>query len=206
MPGGRTRPGADRSARSYRLHVPGGWFVVDLDRDDPAAATALVDEHLKERADLAPYRDAFVGSLETFIGESREREALDAALFLDIVEGLVLTATIQTMLAERDGGGDPGAECARLAATLADPRPGDTRVPDLRLVDLGAGPAVRVANAREAMGTDGPGPVVEYVEHWIPVAGRAETLLVLGETPHLAFASDIAAAFDRIVATLVIQR
>lgn len=207
MAGRRARYRPDlRATRSYRLAIPGGWFVVGLEIGDPAAAIrAMVDERLEERADLTPFRNALIDSLEVFAEESRDREALDAALFLDVVEDMVLTATLQTMLVDRAGGADLRTECTRLATTLAAPRPGDTRLPDVQTITLAATPAVRVANAREAVGDDGPGPVVEYVEHWVPVPGRAKTLLVLGETPHLAFASDIATAFDRIAATVAFE-
>jgi hypothetical protein len=184
---------------SFSVAIPEAWFVPDLDTADAeGAAAALVDDRLADRADLRRWRQPMVETLTTFIEESNEREATDAALFLDVVDGLPLTASIQVMIAsgrpDAAGEGERGCDGERA--------PGDVRDRRVRSVTLPGGPATRIACARESVADDGaPGLIVEYVEHWFPVPGRERSVLVLGETPHLAFAGEIAAAFDRIAAT-----
>ncbi len=200
-----TAPGTGGLVR-YGLTVPQSWFVVDLDAEDPvAAAPERVEERLAVRPDLGPVRAELIEVVEVFTRESLEREAIGAALFLDLVEGIALMATLQTMVTDRDPTTAVARECSRLARVLSSPRPGDTRVPEVAAAVLGATPAVRVACAREAEAADGTAPIVEYVEHWVPLPDQPLTLLLAAESPHPAFAGELAAAFDRIAATLVLE-
>jgi hypothetical protein len=178
---------------SYEIDIPERWFVPDLEARDPAAEGAdLVAERLGGRPDLRRWEQALVDTLTTFIEESVRREAVGAALLVDVIDDLPLTATIQVMAAgDRPRRADLGGQA-----------PDDTRPRQLRDVELAGGPALRVAGARESI-TDGgrPGVIVEYVEHWLDVPDSDQAVLILGETPNLAFAGDIAGAVDQIVSS-----
>ena len=47
-----------------------------------------------------------------------------------------------------------------------------------------------------------PEMAVDMVQHWIPVPGGTETVILAAETPCVAVADDLAEAFDAIAASL----
>ena len=71
------------------------------------------------------------------------------------------------------------------------------------MVDLPAGGAVRIrALRRSGSGDDDTDLLVDVVEHWIPVPGTTDVLVLQGSTPCLDIADELAEVFDRIAGTL----
>ena len=81
------------------------------------------------------------------------------------------------------------------AATELDVRPRQAAA-----VELPAGPAVRVRCLRRSGPDDDL--LVDVVEHWVPVPGQQDLLLLRGSTPCLDLGDELAAVFDRIAGTL----
>lgn len=105
--------------------------------------------------------------------------------------------------------GEPAAYSGA-PATLEELRAGaagaaklDVRLRDVTVVDLPAGSAVRVrALRRSGADDDGSDLLIDVVEHWIPVPGTADVLVLKGSTPCLDVGDELAAAFDEIAGSL----
>jgi hypothetical protein len=81
------------------------------------------------------------------------------------------------------------------AATELDVRPREAAP-----VKLPAGPAVRVRCLRRSGPDDDL--LVDVVEHWVPVPGHRDVVLLRGSTPCLDLGDELATVFDRVAGTL----
>ena len=102
--------------------------------------------------------------------------------------------------------GDRPADPEHLATLLAAPRPEDLRQREVDVVELPVGPAVRVHAIADQPGEgEGAGSVVvEGLDHFIPVPGGNDVLLVSCTTPMVALGDALLPTFDAIAASVTI--
>ena len=181
------------------LAFPPRWYAYDPDPTSRLDSTkAAVDDRIRETPALAPARLALMDMLLGFWAEADEQGALAAAVLWEPGDPAAVAANL-TVVAYSDA---PELEALKAGAAGA---PGkDVRPRDVTTVDLLAGPAVRVRALRSS-GQDGSRDaelLVDVVEHWVPVPGHSDVLLLRGSTPCLDVADVMADVFDQIAGTL----
>jgi hypothetical protein len=116
-------------------------------------------------------------------------------------------ATLVVVAAGRIEPEDDVAEIARLLEILGPGSATDMAPRQVSPVELPAGKAVRL---RRLTRTDGAEPgegelVVDTVQHWVPVPGGSAILVLVGSTPCLDVADELAATFDAIADTVTFE-
>jgi len=115
-----------------------------------------------------------------------------------------VAARLFVLASDRKVPGDEPAEIAALLEILTSPSPNDLGPRQCVIVDLPAGRAVRLHRlTRTGDGDPGePEMAVDMVQHWIPVPGGTETLVLAAETPCVAVAEELGEVFDGIAGSL----
>jgi hypothetical protein len=186
----------------FRLAVPDEWVTPDLDRlpaDRRADLVVAVERLVADVPDLRDDAVALVEVAEAVIADAEQNDALVAAVGFAILEGVVVALSV----AAYGIPGDAPPDVAELADDLRVPHERDLNGREVDVVDLPAGPAVRVhAISEGAPDVDGRTTVVEAVDHFIPVPGRSDMLLLAGSTPSVAIGDVLLPVFDEIAATV----
>jgi len=192
---------------NFSLAVPKRWYVRDEDAWGREASTArAVEERLIERPDLVPAAPLL---RQLLIGSWRDAELQGAVAAATLWEPSddgsgATAATLVVVTAERGAPQDEGAEIAGLLQLLGEPSDSDLAPREVSAVRLPAAAAVRL---RRLTRTDGAGPgeaelAVDTVQHWVPVPRGSAILVLVGSTPCLDVADELAVTFDAMAATL----
>jgi hypothetical protein len=189
-----------------RLALPPHWYRWDPENEVESSARDI-DAYLAEHPEFGAARQALLRLLLDTWADAAEQGALAAALLWQPAPGAAFAARLFVLVAERKVPGDEPAEIAALLDALNTPSPNDLGPRECEPVDLPAGRAVRLRRLTRT-GDAEPGEpemAVDMVQHWVPVPGETETIVLAGETPCVAVADELAAVFDSIAGSLQLQ-
>jgi hypothetical protein len=195
---------------NFTLAVPDSWYVRDEGPvGEPTSTAGAVEAWIAERPDMAP---ALPIVRQLLMDSWRDAELQGAVASATLWEPSddgsgAKAATLVVVAAERTEPEDATAEIAGLLDVLGADSATDLVPREVSVVELPAGQAVRL---RRLTCTDGAGPgeaelVVDTVQHWVPVPGRSIVVVLVGSTPCLDVADELAATFDVIADTLTFQ-
>ena len=187
----------------FTLELPDGWLIREPDPARRAESfTHALDAEIGEQPLLAEQRDELLQTLDAFGEDADERKAVFAAtVFIAVQPGLTATAAVLAFYGRREHPDDPDAEIHGLVRAFER----DTvngRPPEVAIVDLPAGKAVRLRTLENTTSANDGGVVTDMVQHWIPDPNRPQMVVISGSTPTLAFSTQFAQAFDGIAQTL----
>jgi hypothetical protein len=196
---------------NFTVAVPDRWYVRDEDpRERETSATRAVDARLSGRPDLAPVAPVLRRLLMDSWQDAELQGALAAAtLWEPSDDGSGATAaTLVVLAAHRREPEDDDAEIAGLLEILGADSEIDLAPRQVGAVELPVGRAVRLRRlTRTDCAEPGEGElVVDTVQHWVLVGGGPAILVLVGSTPCLDMADELAATFDAIAETLTFQR
>jgi hypothetical protein len=189
-----------------RLALPPHWYRWDPENAVESSARDI-DAFLAEHPEFGAARPALLRLLLDSWADAADQGALAAALLWQPAPGAALAARLFVLASERKVPGDEPAEIAALLDALSTPSPNDLGPRECGPVDLSAGRAVRLRRLTRT-GDAEPGEpemAVDMVQHWVPVPGGPETVVLAGETPCVAVADDLAAVFDAIAESLELR-
>jgi hypothetical protein len=185
----------------FGFRVPDGWVSVDLALPEheraaelAAAVQGLVEAEPGYRADAERMTNAAV----SIVADAVAHEAMVAAVGFELVSGAVAPMAV---VAHRLPGEEP-VDVDRLAASLGDAHGQDITGREVTVVELPAGRAVRVHAISEGGAPGGQSPVVEGVDHFIPVPGSPDLLLLSCTTPAVAIGDQLLPIFDTMASTV----
>jgi len=185
---GAVRPDDDHTVPvSLRLITPGPWLRLDLDpRTRSGSLARLVGDRLgdpaADDADTARARRELTATLRAFARDAAAAGAVHAAMLLDVVAGIPVTATVTASYATLPAGsGD----------RVADALDGDAG--ELAPVALGLGAGYRLV----AQGTSAVGPAL-LVQYAVAVPGQDVALLLSFGSPQMANVDALLRLFDAI--------
>jgi|GEM_PF-4744532 len=186
-----------------RLALPPEWYRWDPENEVESSARGI-DAFLADHPEFAAARQALLRLLLDAWADAAEQDAIAAAVLWQPAPGAALAARLVVLVAERKVPGDEPAEIAALLDALSTPSTNDLGPRECEPVELSAGRAVRLRRLTRTGDADPGGPemAVDTVQHWIPVPGGTETVVLAAETPCVAVASDLAEVFDAIAASL----
>jgi hypothetical protein len=186
-----------------RLVLPPQWYRWDPE-NEAASTDRDIDVFLAGYPEFAAARPALLRLVLDTWADAAQEGALAAAMLWQPAPGAALAARLFVLASERKVPGDEPAEIAALLEVLSAPSPNDLAPWDCRPVDLPAGRAVRLRRLTRTGDADPGEPemAVDMVQHWIPVPGGSETVILAAETPCVAVGDDLAGVFDSIAASL----
>jgi hypothetical protein len=187
----------------FRLALPPEWYRWDPE-DEVESSAREIDAFLGRHPEFAAARQALLRLLLDGWRDAADQGALAAAMLWQPAPGAALAARLFVLACERKAPGDEPAEIAALLDALGSPSPNDLAPRDCGAVDLPAGRAVRLRRLTRT-GDAEPGEpemAVDMVQHWIPVPGGNETVVLAADTPCVAVADDLADVFDTIAGSL----
>ena len=180
----------------FVLTVPPGWYLYDPDQETRLDSTAQAVKRRTEAVpELAPARQALVDLLLGFWRDADEQGALAAATLWEPAPIAAVAASLTVLAFSNAPATVEELLAGATGATTLDVRPREAAP-----VELAAGPGVRVRCVRRSGPDDDL--LVDVVEHWVPVPGHSDVLLLRGSTPCLDVADELADVFDAIAGTL----
>lgn len=194
----------------YGYSIPRRWFRLPLDAGARAAQVAVQFDAQLGDTRMAANRGEWLAMLDGYATDAVAAGAVDAAVLLDIVDRMIVTAQLMVQIVDRVRPGDEDAELLAVTGELIAPRSNDLRERRLGWVDLPAGRAVHVravvdAQARVAPTEHDRGNAVLVDQYWIPVPGHRHVLVIGLSSPHLALedllAKTTAAIADSVTLT-----
>jgi len=191
---------------NWGVTVPDGWITVDVSlpaADRRGTLVAGVGALGAGSPLLAAAAARLVDVASEVVAHAVENEALFVAVGFE-----VLGVDIVTMAVAGYGlFGRYPPDLARFADILREPHDRDLDGRDVDLVDLPVGPAVRVHAISESGPPDEYGKLVyvEGVDHFIPVPGGSDMLLVSCTTPSIAVGDMVTELFDEIATTVKVE-
>lgn len=200
-------PAAERSW-TVGLRLPEHWFVISGQPEkDQEQAPAEVDAELRRRPELEVFRDAMLDPLLGLSGTlARLSGRVCAALRWELTDYGLVTATVIVRCYERPAGPVDG-EVEVMGALASEQQPMDEFAPQVSVVDLTLGRAVR----REVViqppaERDTTSPLRLMVDHWVPLNfAPTRTLGIRASTANLAMSATLVPEFDAIAQGCVIR-
>lgn len=191
----------------FSISFPEGWFVTDPDvTTRPASIAGAVDAYMAARPDVEIERDELVEVLLGLAGDADEKGALVAATLWDVAGDVVVLGNVMVFEGGRVTGDSVDAEIAALKSILSQREASDASKRDVRVVQLGAGKAVRLRMLTETDRDEhGDTLALDVIEHWLPVPGHPDSIIVSASTPNLALADDLAESFDWIAQNVELE-
>lgn len=196
--------GAATRARNWRASITTDqrWLVPDLADLSDQALGAVLDR--RQAADQ-PSGVAFTpdgyneirGRLREVAEDAVRRGGMYSALLCVPFEGGALTA-VATLLPV--SGQDPDLEA--LVTMVATPRPGDAGRRQVDVVQVAAGPSVRVRYLADVPIDDAEQQIADTVQYWVPVGDTGDLAVLTFATTHLIYGDFFAELFDEVAATL----
>lgn len=188
----------------YRFSLPGTWEALDLDkRTDQASIAALLARRLDSRVPQADRR-RLLTALHRGLRAAAGAGATQAALFAEAVGEEVVGASLFVSVVSSfdvltDDGVDLGAIVHGLEPALEPASHGGP--PEIEVIDLPAGPAVRARfhTSAEAMGRS---LVCRDVQYHVPTPDQATILIFQFSTPTLPLDAAFCDLFAAIVESL----
>lgn len=196
----------------FRIKVPESWWEFDVrpeSRDD--SIRRMVDERVRQRTELAPYRDTYTAFLQKAAADAWKSGALYCGCMAESFGGdTPITGSVTvSMVGGRTQDGaplstDPAAIAAQLAVKEAK-REGDSWR-KVTTVDIpGVGPAARTYGVEDiAVPGDELGRTIRAVlmQTFIPVPGQeGKVALVAGSSQVLDLAESFFDIFDAVTST-----
>lgn len=189
----------------FDLAMPEVFVRLDLDLEGAelrAAAARLVDARAAVDPLIAVRRKEWVRHVVTFGKDARAKQALAAWTMVHDTEGLPVRAFLLVHEGEREHPDDVEAEIGSLESALSVMREGDVGERQVSVVQLQAGPAVRVRVVAEIEPWKRRSPVLDGVEYWVPVPGEPVCFVLSFTTPVLLLADILADIADEIAQSL----
>lgn len=202
------------------LGFPEDYFVLPLDLEpfDPGLDSLLeaaVEARLAgDDPQLEGPAETLVPTLRAFHHEAWDFGAMATGVLVVDIPGTRYVASVRTWL-EDDGLGAAAVTAKlskrvkALAGALAERRPGDLTSREVRVVDLPAGPAVRVSyQADDAGGQTSPSEMalaLEVLEHWFLLPDLARAFVLQGRTANVTHRDELAADVDRIAQSVRLE-
>lgn len=196
----------------FRIKVPESWWEFDVrpeSRDD--SIRRMVDERVRQRQELAPYRDTYTAFLQKAAADAWKSGALYCGCMAESFGGdTPITGSVTvSMVGGRTADGeplstDPAVIAAQLAVKAAK-REGDSWR-KVTTVDIpGVGPAARTYGIEDiAVPGDELGRTIRAVlmQTFIPVPGQeGKVALVAGSSQVLDLAESFFDIFDAVTST-----
>lgn len=187
---------------SASLDLPQGtWLKLPTDEVDPTQYAQDIAAALGEKA-TPEQRAEFAATLESMVKQARASEALFGAALLGPDDDDLVTVLFARPLLVSPGETPPTIE--QLATWLAEPEPGTVGTPEVTVLDLPAGPAVRCRT--RAAGDAAGDPIVESVSTIVqPAAIAPAAVMVTASWVALAMGDVLAEMVDSATATLQIH-
>lgn len=190
---------------TWNIVVPEPWIDVDVDlpaADRRGALVAAVEEEVRGADELRDRAPWLVDVAHNVVSHAVDNDALFVAVGFESFGLEVVMAAVAGY--SLDGSHPP--DLAALADGLREPNERDVGERDVQLVELPVGPAVRVhvISADGLPDEDGKVGYVESVDHFIPVPGGTDMLLVTCTTPSIAVGELAVELFDEITKTVEI--
>jgi hypothetical protein len=195
-----------------RVHLPiprQGWYELAL---DPAERTAVIAEQWAELTATEPALNrpaiaaAFADTLRTLANHYARRGSQLAAIGWAAASGRPPDCVLDVKLVEPLPAESARDEAEGLLGLLMLPSPDDASPRTVELVDLPAGPAVRLRllgpGGRDTSGRD---LVCDIVQYWLPAPAAGATVLVSCSSSDLDAGDRIAAVVDALVTGLTVQ-
>ena len=188
----------------FTIEIPDGWYLRDPDLSNrQQGIEAFADELIAAAPELAGQRAEMVDRYLTFASDADAKSAVIAAMLWEPADEVPIAADLRIHEAERDFSDDLDKELAHLEETLSQADHDDLGPRVVQIVDLPAGRAVRLRLLTQTdPDPDGSTIALDVVQHWVPVPGFPDTVLISATTPNLVFADELVEAFDAIAATL----
>lgn len=179
----------------YDVLLPPGWWSVPA---DPVGARGsirkLLDARLAEfpRDTVQPVRMEVERMLHELVGNAQELGAMDVLITVDPLRGLPVTASCLVMLV-------PGTQPVSLDEIRAEMA---EDADEHAIVELAAGPALRVRRRREPLPERTDDMPATVVEHVLPVPGTSDHMALVWSTPVDQLADEFVMLFDAVAGTL----
>ena len=198
------RPYWDHPEWDYTLVLPDTWHVWEPDparREESIAHT--VEAWVADDPQLAPAREDLRRRIRLMDAEADARGSFVSAFFHQLMDGKPVVAFVEVFEGIRNLPDDLDAELAHIAEQRAVEQPSHLGQPDVSIVQLPGGRAVRARVLGETeRDEDGSSIVCDLVEYWLPVPGTTGIVILNCQTPSLAYADELVEAFDHIAGTL----
>ncbi|MFL6077420.1 MAG: hypothetical protein ACJ73S_29000 [Mycobacteriales bacterium] len=178
------------------------WLVPDLTDLSEPALRAVLDRRMEADEPTGVvftpegYQEMYA-KLAGVAEDTLDRGGMYCALFCVPYEGSALSA-VATLLPAAGEDTDPET----LVRTLAATHPGDAGRRRIDVVQVPAGPAVRIRCMVHLPLDKTDQQVVDSVQYWVPVEDTGDLAVLSFATGHLAFGDFFAEAFDEVAATL----
>ena len=191
----------------FTVVIPKGWYIREPDLSlRSQSINEFADGLIAEDPDLAPQRAEMIERYQTFSADADEKFAIIAAMLWEPNDEIPVAADLRIHEAEREIVDDLEAELARIQRMLEQTEQGDLGPREVEIVELPAGPAVRIRLLSQTdPDVDGSTIALDVVQYWLPVPDQADIVLLAGFTPNLVSADEIIGVFDEIAATLELQ-
>jgi hypothetical protein len=192
------------SAR-FSLRVPETWVEFDVWRASRTGdLSRMVDQRLRDLPELRPHRAAILRGLRQLAAEAERAGAVYCAAAADGAgEDGALLASL--MVFSTAGMPEPGLNTVEaIAAQIPALAPSDDR-PDwreVRVIELPAGRAVRVAGVSVTSADGGQSLPVVTMQTLVPIPGGDGVLNVVLTSPQATLATVLLDLFDAISGTL----
>lgn len=212
------------SGWEFELGFPSDYLRLPLDLLDGeetaavhAGEAALLEVVRARLADDDPMLSAtpeeLLPLLWGFTLDAWEFGAVEAAVQVLDLPDCRYTASVRVYREALGTAGERGraaAQAKALARQLREPHPGDVTSRAVEIVRLPGGSAVRVSyRADDEAGAQQPGTlstVIEVLQHWFPLDGDPDALVVEGRTAFLADAQGMMDDLDRIARSVRLYR
>jgi hypothetical protein len=197
---------AENGDWNWGLVVPEGWITIDVGlppADRRGALVVAVQELAETSPLLAEAAPRLVDVAHEVASHAVENDALFVAVGFETLGVDVITMAVAGY--GLDGRTPP--DLAKFAEILRTPHARDLDGRDVEVVTLPVGPAVRVHAISEGGPPDEYGKIVyvEGVDHFIPVPGGSDMLLLSCTTPSIAVGDMVTELFDEIASTVAIE-
>lgn len=186
----------------FALSIPEGWWVWDPDGATRAATAARqVDERIAEQPELAHLRQHLIDMLLSYAEDADSKSVTVAATLWHLVDDVPIVADLRVVDGIREA---PDSVEDELEAVLrAGRHPSDLGEPEVGVVDLPAGRAVRLRTLAETDRDEkGETLVLDTVQYSVPVPDHPDMVIILGSTPSLSLADQLIETIDWIARTL----
>ncbi|MGA4858134.1 hypothetical protein ACPCAB_15950 [Streptomyces koyangensis] len=195
---------------SFSLAVPDSWWEFDIrPQGREATVRTMVDERIREKPELAPYRNDLTAMLRRMAKDAHDSGALYLGCMAENFDSVPLSATVTvSVVGARNQQGaalstDPRA-IAESLRTITPRREGDAwrKVTTVDIPDMG--PAARTYGVEDVPVAQGDNRTLRMVltQTYIPVPGTTDqVILVSGASPVLDLAEAFHDIFDAVTGT-----
>ncbi len=194
---------SDLPARFF-IATPADWIHADVSVDGPAAARRLLDS-----LPVDPGQHALKHQVGHELGRAlttaRQQGAVMAAFWSRSLDGRAIGASLTVAIAPFGTASaladDGGVDLDRVMRTVAEAVERGEDGGEVGVIDLPAGPAVRLRK-RQAADALGDAHETDVVQFFVPIPGRLNLLVMTFSTPTVELADALGELFDAMAASL----